>query len=111
VEVKINLSAYSTEGNPFGSLGVLNLYVTNYGLTLTPSDFVSGFPTGNIADWGSTGALNTIEASPELKAALQSKLGSDRLQFRLQFAAANGDAVKDRITFTNPSLTITYTKP
>jgi hypothetical protein len=110
-EVKTDFSAYSTIGNPFGSLGVLNAYVTNYGATLEPADFVSGFPPGNIADWGSSAALNNIEASPELKAYLQSHLGTSRLQLRLQFGGSNGDAVKDRITFTNPKLIISYITP
>jgi hypothetical protein len=109
-QVKIDLSAFATTGNPFG-LGVLNMYVADYGLTLEPSDFVASFPGGNVADWGSTGALGTIEASPELKAVLQSKVGSGRLQLRLQFPGSNGDAVKDRITFTNPGLIVTYLKP
>ena len=110
-EVKTNFSVYSPpEGNPFG-LGVLNGYITNYGPTLEITDFVTGFPPGNIVDWGSTAALNNIEASPELKVALQSKVGSSRLQMRLQFPGSNGDAIKDRITFTNPSLIVKYVTP
>jgi hypothetical protein len=110
-EVKLNFSDYTIMGNPFDHLGPLNAYAKSYGPTLEPADFVSGFPPGNIADWGSTAALDTIEASPELKAYLQSKLGTNRLQLRLQFAGANGDAIKDRITFTNPLVIISYTTP
>ena len=109
-EVKMNFSIYTTEGNPFG-LGVLNGYVTNYGPTLEVADFITGFPAGNTVDWGSTTALNIIEVSPELKAALQPKVGTSRLQLRLQFPGSNSDAVKDRITFTNPSLVIKYVTP
>jgi len=109
-EVKINFVNKSTEGNPFG-LGVMNGYVTNYGDTLEPADFVSGFPPGNTVDWGSLAAFDTAEVSPEMKAALQARLGSSRLQLRLQFAGSNGDAVKDRITFTDPGLIVTYTTP
>jgi len=110
LEVKTDFTAYTITGDPFG-LGVLNAYVTNYGPSLDIGDFVTGFPSGNIADWGSTGALNNIEVSPELKAALQLKLGSGRLQLRLQFPGSNGNAVKDRLTLTNPSLIITYSTP
>lgn len=110
-EVKFDFTAYTITGNPFGSLGVLNAYATSYGLTLEPGDFVAGFPSGNIADWGSAVALNNLEASPDLKNNLQSKLGTSRLQLRLQFAASNLDAVKDRITFTNPRLIVTYSTP
>jgi hypothetical protein len=109
-EVKFDFTAYTVIGNPFANLGVLNAYTTNYGSTLEPGDFVDGFPPGNIADWGSTGALDVKEASPEVKAYLQSILGTARLQLRLQFAGANGGTM-DRVTFTNPSLIVTYTTP
>jgi hypothetical protein len=109
-EVKFDFTAYTVIGNPFGNLGVLNAYTTNYGSSLEPGDFVAGFPPGNVADWGSAGALDVKEASPELKAYLQSVLGTARLQLRLQFAAANGGTM-DRVTFTNPSLIVTYTTP
>jgi hypothetical protein len=109
-EVKVNFSNYSTGGNPFG-LGVLNGYLANYGPTLDVADFVTGSLPGNIVDWGSTNALNNIEASPELKTALQSKLGTSRIQLRLQFSGSNGDATQDRVTFTNPSLVIKYVTP
>ncbi len=109
-EVKTNFSAYTTEGNPFG-LGALFAYLTDYGLTLEPSDFVAAYTPGRTVDWGSTAALNIIEPSPQLKSNLQLKLGTPRLQLRLQFPGSNGDAVKDRITFTNPSLVVTYTTP
>jgi hypothetical protein len=110
-QVKINFKDYTITGDPFGSLGVMNGYITNYGSTLEFSDFVKGFPTGNLLDWGSVSPLNEMEISPELKAALQSKIGTARLQIRLQFAGSNGDAIKDRITFNNPSLIVTYTIP
>jgi hypothetical protein len=109
-EVKFNFTAYTSTGNPFG-LGTLHAYATNYGPTLEPGDFVAGFPPGMIADWASTAALNIVESSPELKANLQSKLGTSRLQLRLQFAGSNGDAVKDRLTLTDPSLIVTYSTP
>lgn len=109
-EVKINFSVYSTEGNPFG-LGVLNGYVTDYGSTLEVADFALTFPPGNTLDWGSLSALNSIEVSSEMKTALQSKLGTTRLQLRLQFPNSNGNAVKDRLTLTNPSLVIKYVTP
>ena len=110
-EVKHDFSAYTIIGNPFGSLGVLNAYATNYGPTLEPGDFVIGFPPGKIADWGSAAALNTIEVSADLKTNLQSKVGTSRFQLRLQFAGSNLDAVKDRITFTNPRLIVKYSTP
>lgn len=109
-QVKMNFSNYTTVGNPFG-LGVLNGYATNYGSTLEVADFRNDFPPGNTIDWGSTNALNVIEITPELKAAIQSKLGSSRFQLRLQFPSSNRDGVRDSLTFTNPSLVITYVTP
>ncbi len=110
-QVKINFKDYTITGDPFGSLGVLNGYAKNYGNTLTTADFVPGFPSGNTVDWGSTAPLNILEVSPDLKTAIQAKVGTERFQLRLQFAGSNGDAVKDRITFNNPSLIVTYLKP
>lgn len=109
-EVKFDLQDYTTTGNPFG-LGVLNGYLSNHGTTLDASDFVAGFPSGNILDWGSTTSLNTIEASAALKTAIQSKLGTARLQLRLQFPGSNLDAVTDSITFAHPGLIIKYVLP
>lgn len=109
-EVKLDFRNYTITGNPF-ALGALNAYTADYGLTLEPGDFVAGFPSGNIADWGSAAALNNLEASPELKTYLQSKIGTGRLQLRLQFPGSNLDATKDRITFNAPTVIITYTKP
>jgi hypothetical protein len=109
-EVKTDFTAFTTQGNPFG-LGALFAYLTDYGLTLEPSDFVAAYTLGRTVDWGSTTALGIIEPSPQLKSNLQLKLGTNRLQLRLQFPGSNGNAVKDQITFTNPSLVVTYTTP
>jgi hypothetical protein len=111
VEAKFDFTAYSIIGNPLPGLGILNAYVADYGATLDMADFVSGLPAGNIADWGSLAALNIIEASNELKAVIQSKIGTSRLIMRVQFGGSNLDPVKDRITFTNPSIIIKYTAP
>jgi hypothetical protein len=110
VDVKTDFHDYTIMGNPFG-LGVLNAYVANYGPTLDITDFVSTYPSGNIADWGSTSALNNIESSTLLKNSLQSSLGTSRFQLRLQFPGSNLDAVKDRLTLTNPALIVIYTAP
>ena len=110
-EVKIDFKDYTITGHPFESLGVLNGYITTYGSTLEPADFVAGFQSGNTVDWGSVSPLNTLEVSPELKSALQAKIGSSRFQMRLQFAGPNGDAIKDSITFNDPRLIVTYTTP
>lgn len=109
-DVKLDFRTYTVTGNPFG-LGPLAAYATDYGLTLEAADFVTGFPGGSVADWSSTTALNNLESSSELKTYLQSKIGTGRLQIRLQYAGSNGDGTKDRLTFTNPTVIVTYTKP
>lgn len=118
-EVKLDMRNATVSGNPFATLGVLNLYKHDYG-TLEAADFVPTSPVGgNIADWGSAAALNTLEASPELKTLLQSKLGTSRLQLRFQFVHGNdGDSTLDAViylptgsVFNNPALIVTYTTP
>ncbi len=110
-DVKLDFSDYSTQGNPLPGLGVLQVYLGNFGVALDSGDFISGFPSGNVADWGSLAALNIIESSTELKTALQSKVGTSRFVLRVQFGGSNMDAVKDRITFYNPSIIVTYSAP
>ena len=109
-EAKINFTAYTITGNPFG-LGGLFGYVTDYGPTLEPADFVVGLPAGHTLDWYATASLDNLESSPQLKAAIQAIVGASRFQMRLQFAGSNLDAVKDRLTLTNPSFIVTYTTP
>jgi hypothetical protein len=117
-EVKLDMRNSTMAGNPF-ALGVLNLYRQDFG-TLDGTDYVSTFPSGgNLADWGTAAVLNTVEVSPELNNALQSKLGASRFQLRLQFPVqTNSNGVDDKLTYgpvpitdpiNNPALIVTYT--
>ena len=110
-EVKAGFNTYTIGGSPFDTLGVLNGYVQDYGATLEASDYVAGFPSGNKIDWASLAALNTVEASAEIKTALQAKLGAGPFQLRLQFAGPSSNGAADYIQFTNPSLIVTYITP
>ena len=110
-EVKDAYNSYTVGGNPFGHLGVLNGYKMNFAVPLVAGNYISGFPAGNIIDWGATSILDLIEIQPVLKTALQSKLGSQRFKLRLQFAGTNNDGIADYVRFTNPSLLVTYTTP
>jgi hypothetical protein len=119
-EVKLNMRNSTMNGNPF-SLGVLNLYPHDF-KTLDASDYVFSLPSGgNLADWGSAVILNIVEASPELRTAIQAKLGSLRIQFRLQFQVqTNSNGIIDKLMYgliaisdpiNTPALSITYTTP
>ena len=111
LEVKDNFKSYTIDGNPFEHLGVLNGYKMDFAVPLISGNFVSGFPTGNVIDWGATSVLDLTEVQPALKTALQAKLGSSRFKLRLQFAGTNDDGISDLVRFTNPSLIITYNTP
>jgi hypothetical protein len=111
IEVKDNFKAYTIGGNPFGNLGVLKGYKMNYTVPLISSDYISGFPNGNVIDWGSSSILDIVEVQTALETALQPKIGSSRFKLRLQFAGSNNDGIADFVRFTIPSLIITYTKP
>jgi hypothetical protein len=119
-EVKLDMRNNTTAGNPF-ALGVLNLYQQDFG-TLDATDYVFTSPAGgNLADWGSSAVLNNLEVSPELKSALQAKLGASRYQLRLQFLAqTNSNNTFDKLMYgshpltdpvNNPALIVTYTTP
>ena len=109
-QAKIDFRSYSIVGNPFG-LGVLYGYSTDFGPTLEGADWVAGLPGGSTLNWSSTAALDNLEISAQLKAALQAKVGGSRFQMRLQYAASNMDGTKDRLSFNNPSFIVTYTTP
>ena len=111
IEVKNKFNNYTIDGDPFGNLGMVNAYKSNFAVPLVAGNFVSGFPGGNIIDWGSGTALDNIEVQPLLLTALQAKLGTNRFKLRLQFSGTNNDGVADDIVFTNPSLIIKYTTP
>jgi hypothetical protein len=111
IEVKDKFNSYTTGGDPFGHLGVLNGYKMDFTVPLIAGNFVAGFPSGNIIDWGALSILDNIEVQPFLKTALQPKIGSTRFKLRLQFAGSNNDGVADYVRFTNPGLVVTYTTP
>lgn len=111
IEVKDKFNSYTTGGDPFGQLGILNGYKTDYALPLVADNFVKGFPPGNIIDWGGTSILDRVEVQATLKTALQATLGATRFKLRLQFSGTNKDSVSDYVSFTDPSLIITYTTP
>jgi len=111
MEVKDKFNPYVIGGDPFGHLGVLNGYKMDFTLPLVSGNYISGFPTGNIIDWGATSILDLTEVQAELKTALQSKIGTARFKLRLQFAGSNNDGIADSVSFTNPSLIVTFTTP
>ena len=111
IEVKNKFNTYTIDGDPFGNLGVLNGYQVTYALPLDAGNYVSGFPTGSIVDWGSTNALDNLEVQATLLAPLQAKVGANRFKIRLQFAGTNHDGIADDVVFTNPSLVVKYTTP
>jgi hypothetical protein len=109
-KVNMDFTAHATNGNPF-SLGVLNVYGANYGLTLEGTDFVPGSPGGSVGEFGSMAVLDGIEDSL-IGPILQSKLGGGgRLQLMLRFPGSNGDLVVDNVIFANPSLIVNFLTP
>ncbi len=119
-KIKFDMRSSTMAGNPF-ALGVLNLYLQDFG-TLDGTDYVHTLPGGgNLADWGSAAVLSVVEVSPELKNALQSKLGNSRFQLRLQFQTqTNSNGLNDKLMYgpapltnpiNNPALIVTYTTP
>jgi len=119
-KVKFDTRNSSMTGDPF-KMGVLNLYMQDFG-TLDKTDYVSTLPGGgNLADWASASVLNKLEVSPEIMRALHSKLGSSLFQLRLQFVVrTNHDGTDDKLMYgslpltkpiNNPALLVTYVSP
>ena len=109
-KVVVDFSSYDTLGNPFTiSDGCLRAYVQNYG-ALDAGDFFPGDPTGAVIRWCGAGELSAATDTPDMISVVQSKVGSSRLQLRLQFRTptTNGNGVADVVRFGNVKLTVTY---
>ena len=110
--VKLNFSNYDTLGDPFAHLGGLRMYSQNYG-SLDASDFVGGSPLGAVALWSNAGVLSSPASIPDpsIVTYLQSRLGSSRAQFRVEFNehATNSDGIADMVRLgATIQLLITY---
>jgi hypothetical protein len=111
-KVVADLRNYDTLGDPFilGDDGCIRAYVQDYG-TLDSTDYFVGDPASPVGRWCSAAELDAAVEIPELKSALQPKLGSSRFQLRVQFRPplSNGDSVGDVIRFGDVKLVVTYT--
>jgi hypothetical protein len=114
-EVITDFTRFDTLGNPFGDLGCLDLYQDDYD-DLDAGDYFGGVPSGRLIRWCSTGSLSELKIDDDMVAALQSKVGSDSFQLRLQFQVAlTSDGEADMVRFAGPGkwliLTVRYTTP
>jgi hypothetical protein len=99
-------------GGPFSALGCLDVYQQDY-IPLDASDFFGGAPSDAFIVVCDQASLDTIAVDNDFKVALQAKLGSTRIQFRLQFPdkLSNGGGVADQVRLGMPKLIIKYTMP
>lgn len=109
-EVKVDFSNYDTLGNPF-SLGCLRMYQQNYG-SLDAGDYFGGSASGAVSRWCDATELSTVAVDDDVKAIVQSAVGSSRVRFRVQFndMATNSNGVGDMVRLgTGIKLIISYT--
>ncbi len=110
-KVVVDFSSYDTLGNPWslGNDGCARAYVQNYG-TLDAADFFPGDPTGAVTRWCGAAQLSSVFEDNDMKAAVQSAVGSPRLQLRVQFRlpTTNGNGIADMIRFGAVKLIVTY---
>ena len=113
-EVKVDFSAYDILGNPFGQLGCLRMYSQDY-QPVDAGDYTAPGAVNALVRWCDSTELNTVTVENSVKDKIQSKLGSTRLQVRLQFKDmhTNSDSIADmvRVNKSNISLIVTYTAP
>jgi hypothetical protein len=111
-EVIVDFDSYDQLGDPFGDLGCLDVYKHTYG-SLDASDFFSGSPSGRLIRWCSAGTLSSLTIDDDMVTALQSRIGTNRFQLRLQFQTdVTIDAEADMVRFGTPlKLTVTYYTP
>lgn len=114
-EVKFDLSNSTVFGNPFSYLGCLKVYSVNYVVPPAPTsgDFVFGSAPGSEDhSWCSAVDITTPLADNDFRVALQAKVGTARLRYRLQFnTQTNSDNNADAVGFSQVKLIVTYTTP
>jgi hypothetical protein len=111
-EARIDLTAngIAAFGNPF-NLGCLSLYPQEY-IALDATDFFTGTPPTPYIGWCSATDLTTPQTDTDLKTLIQSRLGTARIQLRLQHQTpTNTNALADANDFTAPKLIVSYTTP
>lgn len=101
-------------GDPFNDLGCLRGYVDDYG-TLDAGDYFSGAPLGAVLRYCTEGELATQTSEPDIRDALQARLGHSRFQMRIHYneTATDGDGQADTMEWLLnglPELTVTYTQ-
>ncbi len=114
-EVVTDFSPHDMLGDPFGDLGCLDLFKQNYG-ALDAGDYFGGVQSGRLIRWCSSDSLSSAKIDDDMVTALQSKVGSNRFQLRLQFQTAlTADVEADMVRLAGPGkhlkLTITYYTP
>jgi hypothetical protein len=114
-EVVADFSSHDQLGDPFGDLGCLDIFKYDY-IPLDSTDYFTSEPSGRLIRWCSTNSLNSPVIDKDMVTALQSKVGSSRMQFRLQFQTdISSDGEADMVRFVLPGesleLKVTYYIP
>jgi len=112
-EVSIDVKNYDILGNPFAGLSCLYLYTDNYGV-LDATDYEVGSPPDALLRWCSETSLQSPISDGDLVDLVQSKVGTTRVQMRLQFkdVVSDLDGIADMVRFgPNIKLIIKYTTP
>ena len=110
-KVVLDFSNFDTVGHPFNlSDGCLRAYVDDYG-SLGAGDFYAGDPLGAVARWCSWAELSTASEQPDLIGPVQARLGTGRLQLRIQFRTptTNNNFTLDAVRLLSPQIKIYYT--
>jgi hypothetical protein len=107
----LDLSQYVIAGDPFGTLGCLDVYQQDY-TPLSSGDFFTGGPSGSFMERCNAADLSNVIVDSDFAAAIQARVGlSTRIQFRLQFPdrQSNGDGTSDQVQFRIPYLVVQIT--
>jgi hypothetical protein len=114
-EVVTDFDSFDMLGDPFGDLGCLDVFKHTYG-ALDAGDYFAGSPSGRLIRWCGAGSLSPPTIDDDMVMALQSRMGTNRFQLRLQFQTdVTLDAEADMARFGLPGqplkLIVTYYTP
>ena len=108
-EVQVDFTDFSTDSNPFASMGCLQAFGGSF-FPLDASDY-SASGTGPDMEWCDSGDLSTVFVSDDVKVRLQDALGSSTtVEYQLRFTGAPTGSALVRF-LSGIKLFVTYSEP
>lgn len=108
-EVELDFSGFDTAGNPFASMGCLQIFAGTF-FPLDASDYAAS-GSGPDMEWCDTSELSTVFSVDDVSDRLQAALGTSTLEYKLVFSGTPTGNALVRFLNGGMKLIVTYSEP